>query len=455
MIKHKHQQLFDLLCGEFRCGQWPDGKKLPTQKELAIRYSVSVNVVSQTLELLKQQGFIKIKKGDGIYSVYAPDKETLTQKYSGERVFGRYTGAKTLTVLVEDYLDWQLRFWNRFFEEFSNENPDIELNVHYDHHKRPEDNRHFDIAIGSCRFIAYAETGKHRVTHADAKLFYPDIDRDFLLPMESFEDGIFPIGFVSSVLTGKPGFPEPLPEEGILDYLERVIHPGNGAMLLRQSTELFQNTGIDVLNRNRRCLDEQEKELLQNLFDRVSRLHREGRLLWPHGRFSDPNQVQELLHRGEITVSGRQRGGERPLPQDSLLQEYNFPHGRRAMIVPVMAVLDRRTCFVEEQLRLICKLRMADQQLAAYRSHVFLPLHKEVLPQDSVLAGYFRRNALDFRKSVDPVEIRLVDFLLSWELLFNMTGRRKENAVALLDQKIRYYYQYADQFPEQIGFHLQ
>ena len=130
MIKHKHQQLFDLLCGEFRCGQWPDGKKLPTQKELAIRYSVSVNVVSQTLELLKQQGFIKIKKGDGIYSVYAPDKETLTQKYSGERVFGRYTGAKTLTVLVEDYLDWQLRFWNRFFEEFSNENPDIELNFH-------------------------------------------------------------------------------------------------------------------------------------------------------------------------------------------------------------------------------------------------------------------------------------------------------------------------------------
>ena len=55
MIKHKHQQLFELMVEEFRSGAWPDGCKLPSQKELALRYSVSVNVVSQTIELLKQQ----------------------------------------------------------------------------------------------------------------------------------------------------------------------------------------------------------------------------------------------------------------------------------------------------------------------------------------------------------------------------------------------------------------
>ena len=63
---------------------------------------------------------------------------------------------------------------------------------------------------------------------------------------------------------------------------------------------------------------------------------------------------------------------------------------------------------------------------------------------------YFRNKTVEFRRNIDPVEIRLVDFIMSWELLYNMTGRRSGNSVDLLDKKIRYYYANADKYKEQI-----
>lgn len=450
MIKHKHQQLFDLLLEEFENGLWPRGEKLPSQKELARRYSVSGNVVSQTLELLKQERLVTIKKGDGIYSAYSPNPGKMIHKYSGERVFGRYEGAKTLAVLIEDYQDWQLEFWNKFFDEFSRENPDIELNVYYDHCCLPESGTRFDIAIGGNRFIAGIGEWKERVLHEEALDFYPELDDDFWLTTKDFEDGIFPIGFVSSYLLSHPGASEPLPEEGMLDYIERTIQPGKGALLMRRSAELFQDIGVDVLNRSRRCLNETEKESLAEFFERTARLYQDGRLLWPHGRFSDPEQVRKMLNEHRITFFCRQRGGEAPEFLTSDFVQLPYPHGKKAMIVPIVAVLDRRTCFVEEALRLVKKLRSAEQQTAAMKTEIFQPLHRQVLPDEMPLTRYFRNKTVEFRRNIDPVEIRLVDFIMSWELLYNMTGRRSGNSVDLLDKKIRYYYANADKYKEQI-----
>lgn len=451
MIKHKHQQLFDLIFEEFNNGLWPKGEKLPSQKELSARYSVSVNVVSQTLELLKQEKLVKVKKGDGIYSLYSPEPAKMVQKYSGERVFGRYAGAKTLTVLLEDYQDWQLKFWNGFFDEFARENPDIELNVRFDHYKSSEKNTRYDIVIGGLRFIAHSAGEMDRLTHCEALDFYSDLDDGLLLKSGDFADGIFPVGFVSSYLLGISGTPLPLPEENVLDYIERTIPPENGRLLMRHSTELFQNNGIDVLNRNRRPLDNDEKGHLRQFFERTASLYRDGRLLWPHGRFSDQEQTLELLQKGTITLLGRQRGGELPQLTKQGLVEISYPHGKRAMIVPVVAVLNRNTCFVEEELRLIKKLRAVEMQQMAQNSGVFQSLHCSVLSPDSPLYGYFSRKAVDFRRSDDPVELRLMDFILSWELLYNMTGRRQGcDAVEMLDKKIRYYYENADKYNQEI-----
>ena len=66
MIKHKHQQLYDLLSEELRRGTWPCNEKLPNLKELAARYNVSINVASKAVELLKEAHLVRVKVGDGI-----------------------------------------------------------------------------------------------------------------------------------------------------------------------------------------------------------------------------------------------------------------------------------------------------------------------------------------------------------------------------------------------------
>ena len=102
MIKHKHQQLYDLLSEELRRGTWPCNEKLPNLKELAARYNVSINVASKAVELLKEAHLVSVKVGDGIYSETSGQAELVDFKYSGERLFGQYTGAKTLRILMQD-----------------------------------------------------------------------------------------------------------------------------------------------------------------------------------------------------------------------------------------------------------------------------------------------------------------------------------------------------------------
>ena len=129
MIKHKHQQLYDLLSEELRRGTWPCNEKLPNLKELAARYNVSINVASKAVELLKEAHLVSVKVGDGIYSETSGQAELVDFKYSGERLFGQYTGAKTLRILMQDNTEFQLAFWNGVFDAITLENPDIELQV--------------------------------------------------------------------------------------------------------------------------------------------------------------------------------------------------------------------------------------------------------------------------------------------------------------------------------------
>ena len=131
MIKHKHQQLYDLLSEELRRGTWPCNEKLPNLKELAARYNVSINVASKAVELLKEAHLVSVKVGDGIYSETSGQAELVDFKYSGERLFGQYAGAKTLRILMQDNTEFQLTFWNGVFDAITLENPDIELQVSY------------------------------------------------------------------------------------------------------------------------------------------------------------------------------------------------------------------------------------------------------------------------------------------------------------------------------------
>ena len=113
LIKQKHQQLFDILVQQLNSGRWKKGERLPSIRELAQEYNVSINVAAKAVELLKNAGLVSVKVGDGVFSLVQELSDKQEVRYSGNRIFGHYASAKHLRVLVEDSTNIQLLFWNR------------------------------------------------------------------------------------------------------------------------------------------------------------------------------------------------------------------------------------------------------------------------------------------------------------------------------------------------------
>jgi GntR family transcriptional repressor for pyruvate dehydrogenase complex len=59
-------------------GDYCDGEKLPSQRELAIQYDVSRNVVREAIGSLREKGFIVVKPGKGVY-VKKPDNTIVAE----------------------------------------------------------------------------------------------------------------------------------------------------------------------------------------------------------------------------------------------------------------------------------------------------------------------------------------------------------------------------------------
>ncbi|MGW4467441.1 GntR family transcriptional regulator [Micromonospora sp. NPDC004704] len=59
----------DDLDARIRAGEYPPGSKLPSLRELADLYSVSVSTVQRALELIKDRRLIEGSQGRGVYVV--------------------------------------------------------------------------------------------------------------------------------------------------------------------------------------------------------------------------------------------------------------------------------------------------------------------------------------------------------------------------------------------------
>src|ERR1041385_3091217 len=57
----------------------PEGKKLPTQEELAERFGVSRATIVRTLSRLAAEGYIHSQQGSGVYIAERLPRETATQ----------------------------------------------------------------------------------------------------------------------------------------------------------------------------------------------------------------------------------------------------------------------------------------------------------------------------------------------------------------------------------------
>jgi len=61
------RQIADDLSDRIRAGEYPAGSRLPTLRELAALYSVSVSTIQRALELTRDRGLTVGRAGSGVY----------------------------------------------------------------------------------------------------------------------------------------------------------------------------------------------------------------------------------------------------------------------------------------------------------------------------------------------------------------------------------------------------
>lgn len=82
---YKYSQLYDILLEKILANEWKANDKMPTERELSIRYNVSRVTVRDTLNRLAQAGYIYRIQGKGTFvSVRKIEKKINKTVYSQE-----------------------------------------------------------------------------------------------------------------------------------------------------------------------------------------------------------------------------------------------------------------------------------------------------------------------------------------------------------------------------------
>jgi GntR family transcriptional regulator len=74
-----YQQLYDILLGKIRRGEWQPGDMIPTEPELMASYRVSRTTVRQTLDMLVNEGFIYREQGRGTFVAHPTVEQALVR----------------------------------------------------------------------------------------------------------------------------------------------------------------------------------------------------------------------------------------------------------------------------------------------------------------------------------------------------------------------------------------
>ena len=443
MLKAKHQQLFDILVQEFHNGEWPRGRKLPKLKVLAEKYSVSINIASKAVDLLKNEGMVEAKVGDGIYSTY--QMEVINQfHYSGDRIYGQYRGAKTLKILVEDSSPNQLSFWNDFFQNFSANNPDIELDVNYQINHSDKDSCAYGAIFGGISFI-------RSVIEPDSKGLSPECVRDFV--PELYQDCVFdeneypgylPYGYNASLLLAQPECYIPKPDENILEYVENLPETRQG-YIIRSSKTLLSGMNIDTNRIGTDQFTKEDAEQMLSVFERTKRLYHSGKLLWYHGKFLDKQQMFELLLNRNISAMEIQSN----MLKDFSTEKVNilpYPYGKRPCITAHYAYISQHTAYPEEYLRLVKMLLSENVQKKAEEYGVFYTVRKNCSSSapENLRKAFLEKNVQTPDICTD-MQAEAFFYFLGWEFYYYLEGRRGPEVIDLIHKKVRYYYEHNKQ----------
>lgn len=443
MLKAKHQQLFDILAQEFHNGKWPRGKKLPKLKVLAEKYSVSINIASKAVDLLKNEGMVEAKVGDGIYSTY---KMEIINKYhySGDRIFGRYRGAKTLKILVEDNSPNQLIFWNDFFQNFSAENPDIELDVNYQIDHSDKDCCSYGAVFGGFSFVrSVIEPDNEGLSPECVRDFLPNLFGDCVFDENNFP-GYLPYGYNAPLLLVQPECHFPAPDENILEYVENLPATKQG-YIIRSSKMLLSGMNIDTNKIGTDDFTKEDAELMLSVFERTKRLYRAGKLLWYHGKVLDKQQLFELLLNHNISAMEVQSNTLKDFSAE-MVNVLPYPYGEKPCITAHFVHISKDTLYPEEYLRLVKMLLSEKIQKKAEEQGIFYTIRKNC---SSMAPENLRKSLLNNNVQLPDIctDIQAEAFLnfLGWEFYYYLEGRRGPEVIDLIHKKVRYYYEHNNQ----------
>ena len=430
MIKQKHQQLYDILSHELCSGRWPKGTRLPSVRELAAEYSVSVNVASKAVEMLKTEKLVEVKVGDGIFSLVSGQLSGPGPRYSGSRIFGYYDTAKQLRVLVEDTAPKQLNFWNRFFESVSSRYQDIEIEITYG----ATENRGFDLVLGSLSFqLQHGFDPEHTLNDGLRKQFHPEFYADSVLTPENCRMGrsrnYFPYGFITKHLRSNRPLPPPEEGECVLEYIARLAagkRRSSAGYGINSALDLLTNSGVLFCNPEDVSFRMPDPELLRDAFEKTARLFRGGHLIWVHGQYYDRRSADIA----ETFFNSQWRDEPDPRP------EYPYPQGKTIQLLPFYCAVSSATLFPEECLRVLGTLLLPEYQKKAEKERIFQAV-KEV-SADSMIRRFANR--------LPPVMVNshlaglypVLQYFVPWELYHFITGRCDFNPLRL-ESKIRWY----------------
>jgi DNA-binding transcriptional regulator YhcF (GntR family) len=447
MIKQKHQQLSDLLETELTGGTYSQREKLPSMRELAVKYNVSINVVTQAIESLKKKRLVSVKVGDGIYSNVSKPQNPIEYKFSGERLFAQYQRAKILNVLIEDKEDWQLEFWNATFDSFVKNNLDIELSVNY-FSSPGRDLANYDLYIGGFEFlnksgICFDNLMNDRLI-AD---FQVGLYENKLLNTNDLrwqgDCRYYPLCFKIPQLLSREQ-KEAAEGEDLLTFVERMVAESNGKPVgykVLNILSLLVNAGCLFVNYEQGCFMIQDHDNCLQIFKRIKKLYKHKDILIMHGQFIDLENILVQDKKRQVMFVEMNYPVEAHAEPGKEMFEVPYPCRDNLLYTPIVAAINAGIVFPEEALRLIAYMISPEIQKQIHMHKIAIPIDKAIMHE--IGKGKLLQKIQSCRKffySAPSINImNIINYFLIWEFYYYLNDRVGEDVLSRIEKKNEYY----------------
>ena len=422
----------DLLRDMLFSNEVPPGGKLPSVLELARRFGVSGNTIVKATALLRAEGLLRTKRGQGIFSSISPiyqkiktasaktptvsEKKTpnleITSAHGG---FGCWLSKrKIITLLLEDSRDWQLAFWSDITQRFMRENPDIKLQLLTGSDEWELND--LDMYIGGESSIRELDVRHNFSMGLDIlKQFgLPDYGNYALTPElcgSSNSGAVLPIGYGEPALLANKNFQPPdNAAANVLELLEQAdqLNKHDFKYQLWAGRSLLYNCGCQLGSGDQIAELASHRSEIEKLREYAER----NMLIWHH---TEETPEAEPLH--FLSGPGARICEVAPLTLAQAAQQdvyqITYPAKKYFAPIPVIAVINARTHFPEEALRLVKLLLQSDvQQEIAQR--LFIHQLADAVNDDRV---YCNRNEAQRSRTLS---------MICWEFYYYLRGKTED-----------------------------